>query len=65
MSDLANIVAHYLEVIVKRTGLNGFEEMRAEIEAAAQADEQRIRLAYEPRSRAPDDDCSRFTEGCK
>jgi hypothetical protein len=41
MSELANIVAHYLEQIVKRAGLTGFDEMRAEIESAVEADEKR------------------------
>lgn len=43
MTELAKIVTHYLEVIVKRTGLTGFDEMRAEIMSAAEEDERRLR----------------------
>jgi hypothetical protein len=40
MTELAKIVTHYLEAIVKQTKLRGFDEMRAEIEAADAADER-------------------------
>lgn len=38
MSELARITAHYLEAIVQRAGLRGFDEIRAELEAAASMD---------------------------
>lgn len=41
MTDTASIVAHYLEQIVRRVGLKGFDEMRAEIESADEADARR------------------------
>lgn len=43
MNQTAKIITHYLEEIVKRAGLTGFDEMRAEIESAADADEEYLR----------------------
>lgn len=40
--ELGHIVAHYLEQLVRRAGLSGFDEMRAEIDAAVEADERRL-----------------------
>lgn len=38
MNETTRIVAHYLETIVARAGLRGFDEIRAELEAADEAD---------------------------
>jgi len=40
MSEVARIVTHYLETITKRAGLKGFDEIRAEMEAAIESDAQ-------------------------
>lgn len=37
-TELARITAHYLEVIVRKAGLTGFDDMRAELMDAAEAD---------------------------
>lgn len=40
--ELARIVCHYLEEITRRAGLKGFDEIRAEIEAAVEQDSQNL-----------------------
>lgn len=42
MNEQARIITHYLETIVRKAKLSGFEEMRAEIEAAEEANAARI-----------------------
>jgi hypothetical protein len=42
VSALSRIVTHYLEVIVRRAELPGFDEMRAEIESAGREDDEHI-----------------------
>ena len=39
MSEVSRIVTHYLEAIVRKAKLTGFDEMRAEIEAAEKQDD--------------------------
>jgi len=42
MSEVSKIVTHYLEEIVRSAGLKGFDEIRAEIESAAEQDDRRL-----------------------
>ncbi len=40
MSEVARITAHYFEQVAKHAKLRGFDEVRAELESAAAADDQ-------------------------
>lgn len=38
MSETTRLVIHYLEAITRKAGLSGFDEIRAELESADEAD---------------------------
>lgn len=42
MNELARIVTHYLEAITRKAKLSGFDEMRVELEGAAESDAEYV-----------------------